>query len=80
MQHLPFVGVITKPQFLHWYLSRQKSVGIISGLSKPHFGQCTTDSRMIFFSLPSFTLLMQIDFSSQNRLANSGVDQCLEQV
>jgi hypothetical protein len=58
MQHFPGVGVITKLQFLHWYLSKQKSVGMISGLSKPHLGQCTTDSSTTFFSVPSMTLLM----------------------
>ena len=61
MQHFPSVGVITKLQFLHWYLSRQKSVGMISGLSKPHLGQCTTDSSTIFFSLLPIALLIETD-------------------
>lgn len=49
-QQVPFLGVITNPQFLHWYRMRQWSVGILSVFWKPHLGHVTVDSRTIFFS------------------------------
>jgi hypothetical protein len=46
MQQSPCFGVITWPHFLHWYLIRQKSVGIRSSELKPHFGHVTTESNL----------------------------------